>query len=65
MADEYQFGSDQEWLVHSNKELADTLKKRNRQIARLRLLLTIMIVALGFVAWRFHQRIGITELWNF
>ena len=65
MPDEYQFGSDKEWLEHSNEELARMLKKQQRRSGRQRTVIFILFVLLAAVLYRFHQKLGIQELWRF
>jgi hypothetical protein len=63
MADEYQRGTDAQWLEHSNHELKQLVKKRDRTIALLKLGMILLLVALGWVVFRFSQRANIQELW--
>ena len=65
MADEYQRGEDMEWLKHSNEELAKLVKKRASQNARLRLLCVLLLVALGWVVFKYQQKFPIESLWRF
>ena len=65
MADEYQRGTDKQWLEHSNQELAGIVKKRERTIGLLKYLLVILIVALGWVVFKFTRHAPIQELWSF
>lgn len=65
MPDEYQAGSDVEWLKHSNNELAALVKRRARQIAVLKFLLLLALASLGWVAWKFHLKAPLNELWKF
>jgi hypothetical protein len=62
MADEYQSGNDLEWLKHSNDELARMVKKRDRQLSRLRLLCLVLFLLLGWVLVKFRQRAPLDEL---
>ncbi len=52
MKDNYQIGSSEEWLKHSNEELARMLKKRERQMRWLRLLVIVLLLALGWVVFK-------------
>ncbi|MBM3876722.1 MAG: hypothetical protein FJ386_08405 [Verrucomicrobia bacterium] len=65
MPDDYQIGSDVEWLKHSNEELARLLKKRDRHIALLRITLLLALGALGWAVWKFSRKAPVNELWNF
>ena len=53
MSDDYQIGSSEEWLKHSNEELARLLKKRARQMHWLRLFAFVLLLALGWVVFKF------------
>lgn len=64
MADEYQRGSDQEWLQHSNEELAALVKKRERQVKFWKFLSFVLFVALAWVVLRFRQHASIEKLWK-
>lgn len=65
MSDEYQRGSDVEWLKHSNEELARELKKRGRQRERARFMSTVLLLALAWVVFKFLQKHPVQELWRF
>ena len=65
MADEYQRGTDKQWLEHSNQELAGIVKKRERTIGLLQYLIVILIVALGWVVFKFTRHAPVQELWSF
>jgi hypothetical protein len=65
MKNEHQLGSDQDWLQYSNEELARIIKKRDRRIAFLRFLLLLLLIALGWVVYKFTQKGAIEELWKF
>ena len=65
MPDPYQQGSDEDWLHHSNDELARMVKNRDRQIRLLRLLSLVLLIGLGWVVYRYTQKIPIQELWKF
>ena len=64
MADEYQRGSDADWLKHSNQELTRAVKRRDQTIALLKFCLTLLVVVLGWVVFRFSQHANIQELWS-
>ena len=64
MADEYQRGSDQEWLQHSNEELATLVKKRERQVKFWKFLSLVLFLALAWAAFRFRQHAPIEKLWK-
>lgn len=64
MTDPYQRGSDEEWLQHSNAELADLIKKRNLRIRSLKLAVIILFFALAWTVFKFTQNNPIAELWS-
>jgi hypothetical protein len=55
MSDEYQRGTDQEWLEHSNQELSRMLKKRDRALALHRLLLVLLLAATAIMGAALHK----------
>ncbi len=65
MADEYQRGTDNQWLEHSNQELAGLVKKRERTIGLLKFCLIALVVVLGWVIFKFTRHASIQELWSF
>jgi len=65
MPDDYQIGSDVEWLKHSNEEMARLIKKRGRHILLLRFVLLLALAALGWVVWKFSAKAPVNELWKF
>ena len=65
MPDEYQFGSDKQWLEHSNEELARMYNQQKKRAGRQRTFILILLVLLAAVLYRFHQKLGIHELWRF
>lgn len=65
MADEYQRGSDDQWLEHSNQELSRIVKKRERTIAFLKLCLFGVIIVLCWVIFKFTRHAELKELWSF
>jgi hypothetical protein len=65
MADEYQRGSENEWLKHSNDELAHLVKKRDRQLQRARSFSVLLLLALGWVLFRYRQQLPLESLWRF
>jgi hypothetical protein len=65
MPDEYQRGSDAEWIKHSNQELEKQVKKLQRQRGRQRFVGFLLLILLGYVAFRYHQVAGIRNLWPF
>jgi hypothetical protein len=65
MKNDYQLGTDQDWLKYSNEELARIIKKRDRRIAFLRFLLLLLLIAFGWVVHKFSQKGAIEELWKF
>lgn len=65
MADEYQRGTDQEWLEYSNQELSRMLKKRDRSIAIYRFLTTGLFFAalvMGWALYKINQNHSVREL---
>ncbi|HEY1173607.1 MAG TPA: hypothetical protein VGH19_19740 [Verrucomicrobiae bacterium] len=65
MADEYQRGTDKQWLEHSNEELARLVKKRERIIEVLKVCLILTLIVLGWVIFKFTRHAPIQELWSF
>jgi len=65
MSDPYQLGSDIEWLKHTNDEMARLVKKRNGQLARVRGLCFLLLLALGWVVYKYQLRLPLEELWHF
>ena len=63
--DDYQMGSDVEWLKHSNEELSKLLKKRQRQRSLWRFLCLLSFIALGWVVFKYSQKHPVKELWPF
>lgn len=68
MSDEYQRGTDQEWLQHSNQELSRMLKKRGRALALCRLLLVVLAIAsalMGAALYKINQTHPVRDLLGF
>ena len=65
MKNDYQLGSDDDWLKHSNEELAQLIKKRDRRIVRLQLGIVVLLAVLGWVVYKFSQKAPLPELWHF
>ena len=65
MKNDYQLGSDDDWLKHSNEELALMVKKRDRKIRGLKMLIAVLLLALGWILFRFLQKHSPEELWRF
>ncbi len=65
MADPYQRGSDADWMQAANDELAHIIKKRDRQIALLRLIAILLFLVLGWVLFKYSQKANLRELWPF
>ncbi len=65
MPDPYQRGPDDEWLKHSNDELARMLKRRDWRIRWLRFLNLLLGLLLVWVLFKYSQKAPIEELWNF
>jgi hypothetical protein len=64
MSDPYQLGSDLEWAKHTNEELTHLVKKRNAELNRLRFFCLVLILALGWVIYRFSRTRPLEELWS-
>lgn len=64
MTDPYQRGSDEEWLQHSNAELADLVKKRDRRIRILNVAVLLLLVALAWTIFKFAANNPISDLWS-
>jgi len=65
MADEYQRGSDNQWLEHSNQELGRIVKKRERTIDFLKFCLVVLIIVLCWVIFKITRHAELKELWSF
>ncbi len=68
MADEYQRGTDQEWLEYSNQELSRMLKRRERSLAIYRFLVTVLFFAaaiMGAALYKIDKVRPIRELLGF
>ena len=65
MKENYQIGSDVEWLKHSNEELARLARKRQRAAACWRFFSFLLLVALGWVVWKYTRKHPLAELWAF
>ncbi len=65
MKNDYQLGSDDDWLKHSNDELAQMVKKKDRKIQWLRLLSFLLFAGFAWVVYKFSQKGAIEELWRF
>lgn len=64
MPDDYQRGSDIEWLKHSNDELSRLSQKLGRQAARWRAFAFILLLAGGWVVYRYSLKAPLEELWQ-
>ena len=65
MSDPYQLGSDVEWIKHSNDELQREVKRRNRQLGRLRFICFLLLLISGWVIYRYVQENPVERLWDF
>lgn len=68
MSDEYQRGTDQEWLEYSNQEMAKMMKKRDRAIWRYRFLCTLFFFStliMGLMLKKINETHPIRELLGF
>jgi hypothetical protein len=65
MSDPYQRGSDEEWLEHSNAELSQIIKKRNRSIFLWKFVALILLMALIWTVFKYGQdnRLGDLFQW--
>lgn len=64
MPDEYQRGSDVEWLKHSNEELARVAQKHARQARRWRAISLLLLLLVGWVVYRYSQKAPVRDLWR-
>ena len=64
MPEDYQRGSDIEWLKHSNDELARLAQKRARQAQRWQMIALLLVLAVGWVVYRYAQKAPVRELWQ-
>lgn len=65
MADQYQRGTDSDWLEHSNQELKRIVKKREQTIAFLKFFNLILMIALAWILFRYSKAGNLRELWPF
>lgn len=65
MKNDYQLGADDDWLRHSNDELARLVKKRDGSIRRLKGVSFLLALALAWVVFKFLQKASWAELWRF
>jgi hypothetical protein len=68
MSDEYQRGTDREWLEHSNQEMAKMMKKRDRAIWTYRFLSALFFFStliMGFMLNKINKIHPIRELLGF
>jgi hypothetical protein len=64
MPQDYQRGSDIEWLKHSNDELARLAQKRARQAQRWQMIALLLLLVIGWVVYRYTQKAPVRELWQ-
>jgi hypothetical protein len=64
MSDPYQIGSDVEWLRHNHDELARQVKQCRRQASRWRSLCLGLLLAGGWVVYRYAQIQPVETLWQ-
>jgi hypothetical protein len=64
MPEDYQRGSDIEWLKHSNDELARLAQKRARQAQRWQMIALLLALVIGWVVYRYAQKAPVRELWQ-
>lgn len=64
MSDPYQSGSDIDWLRHTNDELNRTVRKRNGQLGRLRLYCFLLLLASGWVVYKYSKVRPLETLWQ-
>jgi len=64
MADPYQRGSDADWASAEAEELRHQLKRRTNQLWFERLVNLILVVALGWVVFKFLKDHKLDELWK-
>ena len=65
MADQYQRGSDVDWQKAHNDELEHIIKKRDGQIASLRIVNGLLLALLVWVVFKYSQKTNLRELWPF
>ena len=64
MKHDYQIGSDVEWLKHSNEEMARLVKKRQRQLWLWKFLAFVLLIALGWVVFKYMHKYPLSDLWR-
>jgi hypothetical protein len=62
--DDYQRGSDIEWLKHSNEELGRIAQKRARQARRWQSIALLLTLVVAWVVYRYAQKAPVRELWQ-
>ena len=62
MIESFQKGPDEEWLKHSNSELAEIIKRRNRKIRLLSFVVFVLLVALAWTVFKFSQNSPLGDL---
>jgi hypothetical protein len=64
MPDDYQRGSDIEWLKHSNEELGRIARKRARQAQRWQRVSLLLLLVIGWLIFHYAQKAPLRELWQ-
>ena len=64
MRDGYQTGSDVAWVQHANDELTRLVKRKNRQVGRLRFCCLVLLLVAGWVVFKYSKVGAIEELWR-
>ena len=64
MPEDYQRGSDVEWLKHSNDELGRLAQKHARQARRWRAIAFLLLILTGWVTYRYAQKAPVQDLWQ-
>lgn len=62
MIDSHQKGSDEEWLKHSNTELSQFIKQRDRRISFLKFVVFVLFLALAWTVFKFAQNSPLEDL---
>jgi len=64
MKDEYRIGSNEDWLQHSNEEMARLVKKRQRELALWKLVSLLLLAALVWVSYKYSLKAPLSGLWG-
>jgi len=64
MSDEYQRGTDIAWIQHSNEELGRLLKRKHRQLSRVRSIGALLVLVLAWVVFKYSKVAPLEGLWR-